>query len=315
MPPHLLSLQEFDKETLYSIIQTGIAIKRNPENYAKACEGKGLLMLFQKTSTRTYLSFQSGIHRMGGYAAAMDWDSSNFSISPIRYEARYASRNCDAMMARLKKHADLLELAEYSAVPVINGCCDKYHPCQALADLMTIYEVAGSFEGVTVTYVGVHNNVANSLIAGCITLGVRLLLVTPIVNEASWDEALMDKAYRSGHVETVSDLADAVRRTDFLYTDTWVDMEFFRNPDYEQEKLRRMERMMPFQVNSANLGGYRPYLMHDMPIHPGYEIEEELVESERSIIYEQAENRMHVQKSLLLHLFGAKIHDKHGNIK
>jgi ornithine carbamoyltransferase len=207
-------------------------LKKSPENFYHASERKGLLMLFQKTSTRTSLSFQSGINQLGGYSVVMDWDSSNFSISPIQYEARYASRNCDVIMARLRKHSDVLELAKYSKVPVINGCCDKYHPCQALADLMTIYEVAGTFEGVTLTYVGIHNNVANSLAIGCITMGVKLLLVTPIINTPSWDEELMQAAYQSGYVENVDSLSEAISRSDFVYTDTWVDMEFFHESHY-----------------------------------------------------------------------------------
>lgn len=303
---HLLSLKELDKHTLLAIIQKGIEIKRNPKEFYQSCEGKGLFMLFQKTSTRTNLSFQSGINQMGGYAVTMDWDSSNFSLSPIKYEVRYASRNCDVIMARLKKHSDLLELAKYSNVPVINGCCDKYHPCQALADLMTIYEVKGSFADVTLTYVGIHNNVANSLIAGCVTLGIKLLLVTPIINEASWDEELMHTAYESGHIEILRRLSDAIHRTDFIYTDTWVDMEHFQDTRYQEEKNRRIQKMMPFQINKKNLDVSSPYIMHDMPIHPGYEIEEDLIESEQSIIYQQAENRMHVQKSLLWHLFEAQ---------
>ncbi|SDX97487.1 ornithine carbamoyltransferase [Paenibacillus sp. CF384] len=299
---HLLSLKELNKASLQSIIRSAIEIKKNPQHYYDACERQGLLMLFQKTSTRTNLSFQSGMNQLGGYAVTLDWDASNFSISPIQYEARYASRNCDVIMARLKNHSDLLELAKYSQVPVINGCCDKYHPCQALADLMTIYEVAGTFSGVTITYVGIHNNVANSLIAGCVTLGINLLLVTPIINRPSWDEELMQTASRSGFVEHVSSLAEASSRSDFVYTDTWVDMEFVQESRYEEEKNRRIEQMLPFQLNRKNLSGYSPYIMHDMPIHPGYEIEEELIESEKSIIYQQAENRMHVQKALLLHV-------------
>jgi ornithine carbamoyltransferase len=299
---HLLSLQELDKPTLLSIIHQAIEMKRNPEAYYNACHRKGLLMLFQKTSTRTNLSFQSGINQMGGYAVTMDWDASNFSISPIQYEARYVSRNSDLIMARLKNHADLLLLAEYSSVPVINGCCDKYHPCQALADLMTIYEVSGSFEAITVTYAGIHNNVANSLVAGCMTLGVKLQLVTPIINEPSWDEELMQSAYASGYVTQVTHLSKAVANSNFVYTDTWMDMEFYGDERYKEERDRRVQLMMPSQVNRLNLQGYQPYLMHDMPIHPGFEIEEELIESEKSIIYQQAENRMHVQKALMLHL-------------
>ncbi|WP_084224672.1 ornithine carbamoyltransferase [Paenibacillus pectinilyticus] len=302
---HLLSLKELDKATLLSIIHRGIEIKNNPNAYHHHGERKGLLMLFQKSSTRTALSFQSGIHQLGGYAVNMDWDASNFSLSPIKYEVRYASRNCDVIMARLKKHADLLELATYSQVPVINGCCEKYHPCQALADLMTIYEVKGTFEGVTLAYVGIHNNVVNSLVAGCMTLGVKLLLVTPIINEASWDGGLMEEAYQSGYIENVKTLPEAMERTDFIYTDTWIDMEFYNDANYQEEKNKRIDIMMPYQINSESLKGYSPYIMHDMPIHPGFEIAEDVIESENAIIYQQAENRMHVQKSLLLHLLNA----------
>ncbi|QHW33082.1 ornithine carbamoyltransferase [Paenibacillus rhizovicinus] len=299
---HFLSLQDLDRNELMTIIQNGIAIKRQPERYATACDRKGALMLFQKTSTRTNLSFQSGINQMGGYAVPMDWNASNFSISPIRYEARYASRNCDFIVARLKKHSDLRELAAYATVPVINGCCDRYHPCQALADLMTIYEVSGTFEGITVTYVGILNNVANSLIAGCAMLGIRLLLVTPIVNEASWDGELMDQAIGSGLVTRMNSLTDAAAQSDYVYTDTWIDMEHYHSADYEAVKDFRMQTMLPYQLNRKALNGSTPYIMHDMPIHPGFEIEEELIESASSVIYQQAENRMHAQKALLLHL-------------
>lgn len=304
MTQHLLSLKELNQSELLAIVKQAVDIKRRPSAYYHALERKGLLMLFQKTSTRTNLSFQSGINQLGGYAVSMDWDSSNFSISPIRYEARYASRNADFIMARLKKHADVLELAEYATVPVINGCCDKYHPCQALADLMTIYELKGSFENVTVTYAGIHNNVANSLVAGCFTLGIKLILVTPLVNEASWDEELMQTAYKSGFVEKQDSLKEAVMRSDFVYTDTWVDMEFFKDPAYEEEKQKRIQTMLPYQINRDNLFGCSPYILHDMPVHPGYEIEESLIESAQSVIYQQAENRMHAQKSLLLFLSG-----------
>ncbi|WP_282942218.1 ornithine carbamoyltransferase [Paenibacillus sp. RC67] len=299
---HLLTLKELNKNELLALIQKGLDIKLNPEKYYDASKRKGLLMLFQKTSTRTNLSFQSGINQMGGYAVVMDWESSNFHLSPIRYEVRYASRNCDLLMARLKKHEDIIQLAEYSQVPVINGCCEKYHPCQALADLMTIYEISGTFSGVTITYVGIHNNVANSLIIGCMTLGIKLLLVTPIVNEASWDDDLMKEARLSGYIENKEVLVEALASSDYVYTDTWIDMEHFHAPDYAEEKKNRIQTMLPYQLNKMNLQGCSPYIMHDMPIHPGFEIEEELIESPGSVIYQQAENRMHIQKALMLHL-------------
>lgn len=299
---HLLTLKELNEHELLSIIQKAIELKKQPDAFFQACYRKGLLMLFQKTSTRTNLSFQSGMNQMGGYCVPMDWESSNFSLSPIQYEVRYASRNCDLIMARLKNHDDVLQLASYSNVPVINGCCDKYHPCQALADFMTIYEVSGTFKDITLTYVGIHNNVANSLIIGCLTLGIKLLLVTPIINDASWDEELMLSARQSGHIQTTENLSEAVSQSDYVYTDTWIDMEHFHEIEYQEEKQRRIQTMMPFQVCKTNLSGHTPYIMHDMPIHPGYEIEEALIESDTSVIYQQAENRMHAQKALMLHL-------------
>lgn len=299
---HILSLKELSGQDILKIIINGIDIKSNPERYYNSLERKGLLLLFQKTSTRTSLSYQSAINQLGGYAVTLDWNASNFSISPIRYEVSYASRNCDVIMARLLKHSDLVELAKYSRVPVINGCCEKYHPSQALADLMTIYEMKGTFDGVTLTYVGVHNNVANSLVAGCMKVGVRLNLVTPLINEESWDQELMEEAYASGYITQMNTLAEAAAQSDFVYTDTWIDMQYFNDPSYKDERDRRIKLMSDFQVGKKNLGGKTPYLMHDMPIHPGFEIEEELIESEKSIIYQQAENRMHVEKALLLYL-------------
>jgi ornithine carbamoyltransferase len=299
---HILTLKELTSEEIKHIVGTAIEMKQKPEDYYTSLYKKGLLLLFQKTSTRTNLSFQAGIHQLGGYAVNLDWDKSNFSISPIQYEARYASKNSDVIMARLKKHSDVQELAKFSHVPVINGCCEKYHPCQSLADLMTIYEVKGTFEGVTLTYVGVHNNVANSLVAGCMKVGVKLNLVTPLINDQSWDEELMNEAFASGYVKQMENFAAAVAESDFVYTDTWVDMEFYNDPSYQEEKKARIDLMLPYQINHENLAGYNPYIMHDMPVHPGFEISEEMIESEKSVIYTQAENRMHAQKALLHYL-------------
>lgn len=299
---HVLTMKELSGQEITDIVTEAVKIKQHPENYYSTLGKKGLLLLFQKTSTRTNLSFQSAINQLGGYAVVLDWDKSNFSISESKYEVQYASRNCDVIMARLKKHADLLELANHSQVPVINGCDEKYHPSQALADLLTIYEIKHTFDGVTLTYTGVLNNVANTLIIAALKVGLKLQLVTPIINEASWDEELMDQAKKSGLVTQLDDLKQAAATTDFVYTDTWVDMEFINDPAYQEEKQKRVETMSPFAITAENLGGHRPYIMHDMPIHPGFEIEEGLIESEKSVIYTQAENRMHAEKALLIHL-------------
>ncbi|MFT0804120.1 ornithine carbamoyltransferase [Bacillus swezeyi] len=296
---HLLTLKEFSGGDILEIIQQGIKMKENKEDYFNLCKNKGLLLLFQKTSTRTNLSFQSAINQLGGYSVDLNWNSSNFSISPIQYEARYVSRNCDLIMARLKKHEDLKELAKYSSVPVINGCCEKYHPTQTLADVMTIYEYKQTFDGVTVTFVGVHNNVVNSLIIASLKLGFKLNLITPIINDDSWDDELMKEVKQSDLVQSFDNIEEVIQDTDFIYTDTWVDMEYFNNEEFVKEKDERINKMIKFQINKEILNNHKPLIMHDMPIHPGYEISEDIIESENSIIYQQAENRMHVEKALI----------------
>lgn len=302
MPSHVLKLRDLSPAELKNILDHAVEIKSRPADFHHAADARGLLMLFEKTSTRTALSFQSAIARLGGYSVVLDWDRSNFSISPVEYEAQYISRNCDVVVARLRSHDSLRRLAANSQVPVVNGCDDRYHPSQALADFMTIREVAGGFDGVTLCYVGVRNNVTNCLIEGCVALGVRLLLVAPVTQESARDDELDQLAAASGLIEYCDDLASAAARADFVYTDTWVDMEYFGNPEYAEQNKKRIEFLLPFQINHDNLGDARPWVMHDMPIHPGYEISAEMVDDERSIIYQQAENRMHAEKALLLHL-------------
>ena len=299
---HVLSFSDFSGEELTGLVRLALEIKRHPERFAGRMAGRWLLMLFQKTSTRTRISFEMGMKNLGGDSLVMDWDKSNFSISPIRYEARYVSRHADVIMARLKSHQDVAALAEFSSIPVINGCDDKFHPCQALADLLTVYETSGGFEGQTVTYTGIHNNVVNSLAEACTKVGLKLILVTPEMNPAAAEVAQMDAWKASGWVETLDDLRTAAERSQYVYTDTWVDMEYFYDPDYQEEKERRIAKMLPYQLNQENLGASTAYILHDMPVHPGYEISEDMVESPRSLIYQQAENRMYAQQALMLHL-------------
>lgn len=302
---HLLSLEDFTSEEVRHVVQLASELKKNPKRFEGLLQGRWLLMLFQKPSTRTRLSFELGMRQLGGNAIVMDWDKSNFAISPIKFEARYVARHMDLVMARLKRHEDSQALAEYSKVPVINGCDDKFHPCQALADMLTVYETAGGFEGQILTYVGIHNNVANSLAIACNHVGMKLILVTPETNPAAADPALMKRIMAKGNVEICEDLQDAAARSNFVYTDTWVDMEFFNDESFAAEKERRINKMLPYQLNEESLKGSEAWILHDMPIHPGYEISEELVDSPRSRIYEQAENRLYAQQALMLHLLGS----------
>ena len=302
MPKHVINFKNWSREELLEIIDKSIEIKKNPEKYRNALEGKSLAMIFQKTSTRTRVSFEVAMTQLGGHAIYLDWRTTQFVLADIRDEVRYLSRNVDCIMARLLKNSDLMLMAEASRVPVINGCDEKYHPCQAITDLMTMKEKKGSLEGVKLVYIGVHNNVCNSLIEICTKLGVEITTVTPIIHEPAIDKELLEEAKKSGFYKAETDVKKAVKDADFVYTDTWVDMELFLDPKFKEEKEKRIKLMMPYQVNSQLLAESKALIMHDMPIHRGYEISGEAVESPRSIIYEQAENRLYTAKAILLRL-------------
>jgi ornithine carbamoyltransferase len=301
---HLLTLKDWTPEQIEEVIDKSIEIKRKPDEYRTALEDKSLAMIFQKTSTRTRTSFEVAMTQLGGHAIYLDWRTTNLVLADIRDETKYLSRNVDCIMARLFKHADLKAMAEASRVPVINGCDEKYHPCQAISDLMTIKEKKGRLAELKLVYIGVHNNVCNSLIEGCIKVGMEIITVTPMVNESSLDEELLEKAKRTGLYKTTKDVKGAVEGCDIVYTDTWVDMEFFLDPKFKEEKEKRIKLMMPYQVNKELLKGSDALIMHDMPIHRGYEITGDAVESPNSIIYDQSENRLYSAKGILLKLLG-----------
>jgi ornithine carbamoyltransferase len=284
------------------IIDKAIEAKLNPEKYRTALTGKSLAMIFQKTSTRTRVSFEVAMTQLGGHALYIDWRTTNFALADVSDETRYLSRTVDCIIARLMKNADLQAMAKASRVPVINGCDEKYHPSQAIADLVTIKEKNGTLKGVKLVYIGAHNNVCNSLIEGCTKTGVKITTVTPIFNEPSRDEELLENARKTGLYETTLDVKEAVKNADFVYTDTWVDMEFFQDPKYAAEKEKRIKLMMPYQINKELMKKSNAYIMHDMPIHRGYEISADLIESSKSVIYEQSENRLYSAKAILLNL-------------
>lgn len=301
---HLINFKELSGHQIEAFVDLGINAKLNPEKYREELYGKSAALIFQKTSTRTRVAFEVAMTQLGGHALYIDWRTSNFTLSDIADETRYLSRNVDVIMARLLKNADLRRMVSASRVPVINGCDDMYHPSQAIADLITVKEKHGRLKGSKLVYVGVLNNVCNSLIEACTKTGVKLTTVTPIINEAARDEELMAAAKKTGLWTTTLDAKEAVKDADFVYTDTWIDMEFFTDPKFAEEKERRLKLMMPYQINSKLLEGSNAYVMHDMPIHRGYEINAEAINSKKSLIYEQAENRLYAAKAILLKLVG-----------
>ncbi len=301
---HLINFKELSGHQIETLVDLGINAKLNPEKYREELYGKSAALIFQKTSTRTRVAFEVAMTQLGGHALYIDWRTTNFTLSDIADETRYLSRNVDVIMARLLKNADLRRMVSASRVPVINGCDDMYHPSQAIADLITVKEKHGRLKGSKLVYVGVLNNVCNSLIEACTKTGVKLTTVTPIINEAARDEELMAAAKKTGLWTTTLDAKEAVKDADFVYTDTWIDMEFFTDPKFAEEKERRLKLMMPYQINSELLEGSNAYVMHDMPIHRGYEINAEAIDSKKSVIYEQAENRLYAAKAILLKLVG-----------
>jgi ornithine carbamoyltransferase len=299
---HLINFKELSGQQLTEMVDKGVEIKRDPGKFRKALDGKSLALIFQKTSTRTRVSFEVAMTQLGGHGLFIDWRTTNFALADIGDETQYLSRNVDCIMARLLKNTDMQAMARNSQVPVINGCDEKYHPSQAIADLITVKEKKGKLKGAKLLYIGIHNNVCNSLVEGCTKTGVKITTVTPIFNEPARDDKLLEDAQRTGLWETTLDVEAAVGDADFVYTDTWVDMEFFTDPKFAAEKEKRVKLMMPYQLNRELLKKSSAYVMHDMPMHRGYEITAEVIQSPKSVIYEQSENRLYSAKTILLRL-------------
>ncbi len=299
---HLINFKELSGQQLTEMVDKAIEIKRSPEEYRATLEERSLALIFQKTSTRTRVSFEVAMTQLGGHGLFIDWRTTNFALADIGDETRYLSRNVDCIMARLLRNADLESMMAASSVPVINGCDERYHPSQAIADLITVKEKAGKLKGARLVYVGILNNTCNSLIEGCTKTGVKITTVTPIINEPSRDNELLETAKKTGLWETTLDVKTAMEDADFVYTDTWIDMEFFTDPKFASEKEKRLKMMMPFQINKDLLKNTDAMVMHDMPIHRGYEITADVIENPKSVIYDQSENRLYSAKTILLKL-------------
>lgn len=301
---HLITLKDLSPKEIENIVDNSLEIKQNPEKYNSILEGKSLALIFQKTSTRTRLSFEVAMTQLGGHAIFMNWLSTNLILADLSDETKSISGYVDGIMARVLKNSDLLVMAKSSSkIPVINGCDEKYHPCQILADLVTIKEKVGKLKGLKLVYVGVHNNICNSLIEGCTKTGMKITTITPIVNELSIDEQLLKKAEATGLYEKSKNLNESVEDCDIIYTDTWVDMEFFLDPSFKKEKEKRVKLMLPYQINKKLIErNNEALIMHDMPLHRGYEISEDVIDIPRSVIYLQSENRLHSAKAILMQL-------------
>jgi len=301
----LIKLEDWSTSDIIETVDSAMAIKSTPENYTNSMNYHTLTLLFQKTSTRTRCAGEIGMMRLGGNSAYLDWRSTNFALADLRDEMQVLSSYTDLILVRFLLHNELIEAMEGATVPVINGCCNRYHPTQAIGDLMTIKEQFGRFEGVRLTYVGVHNNVCNSLISAGMKTGMQVTVVTPELNQAAEDPDLLSQAIQAGTCAISDQLQDAVQNSDAIYTDTWIDMEYFLDPSYEEEKKRRIAQFIPYQINKDLLKDQDILVMHCLPAHHGYEISTEMIRDPRSIVFDQAANRMPSMQAIMLKLVQA----------
>ena len=297
----LASLYDLTKEEIEEILKTSELLKlqlfRGEEHLL--LKGKTLAMIFEKPSTRTRVSFEVGMFQLGGYALHLSVNDLQLGRGEtIGDTAQVLSRYVDGIMARVFAHQTILDLIKYSRVPVINGLSDFSHPCQGLADLFTIYEKRGRLSGLKLAYVGDGNNVAHSLFYGCSKVGINITLGCPkgyepnpgVVSQAE------KEAERTGtKVKVTNDPKEAVKGADIVYTDVWASM------GKEKEHEERFNIFRPFQVNAQLVKEAKEdYLfMHCLPAHRGEEVTDEVADSKNSVIFDQAENRLHTQKALL----------------
>ncbi len=300
----LLSLRDFTTEEIRDFLSAAFDIKANPGKYSDSLKGKALALIFEKPSLRTRVTFDVGIHQLGGFSVYLSPAEINLgkreSVSDV---AKNLERMVQGIMVRTFAHEIAVQLAEQTSIPVINGLTDFSHPCQALADYMTILEVKEDFHGLKVAYVGDGNNVAHSLIFGAVQLGVHIALATPAGYEPSaevlsWAKEHVGEA--GAKVEVTRDARAAVDDADVVYTDVWTSM------GQEAEAEGRRKIFIPYQVNEALFRGARPdaIFMHCLPAHRGEEVTDRVIDSPRSVVFQQAENRLHAQKAVLMALMG-----------
>lgn len=308
---HIISLKEQSRKDILEIMELAekIKAKRASGEITNYLPNKTLIMLFQKTSTRTRLSFEAGMTELGGHAIFLDSRTTQFSLTDFDHEIQAVMRFGDILMFRAEKAADVETAASFNQIPVIDACCEKYHPAQALGDLLTMAEYSKGIENVKkVVWLGIENNVSNTLMLACAKLGIKVVIVAPEADPESVDEELNKQAEATGMVKRTLNLADALKDADYVHTDTWMNMEFFKDgkvkSEFKDEYERRKKLFLPYQLNTKLIETYAPdvRIMHCMPCHLGYEITRDAVDHKNSIIFDQAENRMHIQKAMILWL-------------
>jgi ornithine carbamoyltransferase len=302
---HLLCLNDWTPDEIIDVLDLADKLKyenRNGIRYDHHLRGKTLGMIFSKSSTRTRVSFEVGMQQLGGYALFLS--SADIQLGrgeTVHDTAKTLSRYLDGIMIRTFKQKDVMDLAEYGTIPIVNGLTDELHPCQILADLMTIRERFGYLKGLKLAYVGDGNNVAHSLLVGCAKTGINISVATP--DNYSCDTKYIEMARKIAEetgsvVEITTDARQAVNNADVVYTDTWVSMGM------ENEREERIKIFTPYQVNENLMSLAKPgaIFLHCLPAYRGFEVTEEVIDGPQSAVFDEAENRLHVQKAVLVKL-------------
>lgn len=306
MKKDLISIKDLTVQEIEHIFNLTDKLKTDPASIGTPLAGKSMGMIFQKPSNRTRVSFEVGMAQLGGHAIYLGPDTIKLGVREKTCDiARTLSRYLDVIVARVNSHNDVLHLAQYSTVPVINGLSDLSHPCQALADVYTIKEKAGGFKNKKLAFVGDGNNVVHSLLYTCAKLGLDFSVATPKgyqPNAKVFKEAQIFAKISGAKIVLSNNPKEAAKDADFIYTDVWVSM------GYEKEAQKRKKAFGGFSVDKklVSLAKKNCKIMHCLPAHRGEEITDDVMDSANSIIFDQAENRLHVQKAILIWLLGEK---------
>ena len=302
---HFLQFSDLDRETLLYLFDRALLIKDRFKRYVRhmPLQDRTLVMVFEKASTRTRLSFEAGMHQLGGAAIYLNTRDTQLGRGePVEDAAQVISRMCDLVMIRTYEQAIIERFAAYSRVPVINGLTNEYHPCQILADILTFIEHRGSIEGKTVAWIGDSNNVCNTWLQAAEILNFKVHVSTPPGYEVEPERAGL---HRTGHFEQFADPMDATRGVDLVTTDVWTSMGF------ESENEARKKAFEHWCVDSDMMSHAKPHalFMHCLPAHRGEEVTAEVIDGPQSVVWDEAENRLHVQKALMEYLLLGQTHD------
>lgn len=298
---HLISLNDLSQKEIFDILTVAQKLKEENKKGIKhhILEGKTLGMIFAKSSTRTRVSFEVGMYQLGGHALFLSSNDIQLGRGECIYDtANVLSRYLDGIMIRTFSHNDVLELAKYGQIPVINALTDYLHPCQVLADLLTIKEHKGTLKGLKLAYLGDGNNMANSLLYGCTKVGMDISVATPkkyCCPDEVVENAKNTAAETGSAVVITEDAKEAVKGADVVYTDTWVSM------GQEEQKAEKIKLFGGYQVNKELFSYAKEdaIFLHCLPAYRGYEVTEDVIDGKNSAIFDEAENRLHAQKAVM----------------